>query len=265
MADVLWGVVLLVGYYPLALAWRASARTTLRHALGWALGAWGAWALALSAGGNFGDAGRYAALCLTGCAGVAVLGARRPGAGAWNFVVLGLLAVLLRPLLEGLGALRLEPAHWAFLGATLAVPLVNYLPTRLGPALAPLGGACGLVMARLAGAGWGEGAEVLARGLLAVTPWVALLSYRPGAPAASAFDREWRGFRDRYGLVWGLRLREQFNRAAAHAGWPVRLTWSGLQSSEEGAPPAPGALLDVLRSARRRFDAGEGAPPGEAG
>jgi hypothetical protein len=38
---------------------------------------------------------RYLALCLTGCVGVAVLGARRPGVGAWDFVLLGLLAVLL--------------------------------------------------------------------------------------------------------------------------------------------------------------------------
>ena len=52
----------------------------------------------------------YTALSLTGCAGVAVLGARRPGVGPWNFVLLGLLAVMLLPLAEGLlsrGALHL--------------------------------------------------------------------------------------------------------------------------------------------------------------
>ena len=50
---------------------------------------------------------------------MAVLGARRPGVTAWNFVVAGLLAVLLRPLFEGLGELRLGPAHLLFLGGAL--------------------------------------------------------------------------------------------------------------------------------------------------
>ena len=53
---------------------------------------------------------------------------------AWNFVVAGLLAVLLRPLLEGLGELKLGPAHLLFLAGALAVPVLNYLPTRLAPA-----------------------------------------------------------------------------------------------------------------------------------
>ena len=63
---------------------------------------------------------RYTALCLTGCAGVAVLGARRPGVAAWHFVPLGLLAVLLMPLAEGWGHLQLSPVRAGFLGATLA-------------------------------------------------------------------------------------------------------------------------------------------------
>ena len=80
---------------------------------------------------------RYLALCLTASAGVAVLGARRPGVGPWNFVLLGLLAVMLLPLAEGYlahGAWHLEGPRTLFLAATLAVIVLNYLPTRLGPA-----------------------------------------------------------------------------------------------------------------------------------
>src|SRR2546423_30545 len=82
------------------------------------------------------DPTRYLALCLTGCAGVAVLGARRPHVGAWNFVVLGLLAVMLLPLLETViaGAPSLDVLRVLFLSATLGVGMLNYLPTRLAPA-----------------------------------------------------------------------------------------------------------------------------------
>src|SRR5262245_40582418 len=117
--PVVWGLLFLTGFYPLAEACRANRGTTLRQAVLWALVGWAAWVGAAWAGalGPGADAGpvRYVALCLSGCAGVAVLGARRPGVGAWNFVVIGLLAVLLRPLAEGLGELRLGMPHLAFL------------------------------------------------------------------------------------------------------------------------------------------------------
>ena len=150
-------LALLSGFYPLARAVLANRTTTLRPALAWAAAAQAAWvatavdpeSLALP----------YLALCLSGCAGVAVLGARRPGAGAWNFVVGGLLAVLLLPVASGLGTPRLEPAHLIFSGATLTVVLLNYLPTRPGVA-APLAGAAFALessLARLAGVRIPEG------------------------------------------------------------------------------------------------------------
>ena len=99
-------LLLLTGAYPLGRAWLANRRSSLAHALAWAALAWLAWlgvALAEAWGLGVPVAARYVALCLTGCAGVAVLGARRPGVVAWNFVVLGLLVVLLLPLAEGWG------------------------------------------------------------------------------------------------------------------------------------------------------------------
>ena len=53
----------------------------------WAGGAWAAWVATTWAPGPLAT---YLALCLSACAGVAVLGARRPGVTAWNFVVAGL-------------------------------------------------------------------------------------------------------------------------------------------------------------------------------
>src|SRR5690349_1713002 len=106
-------LVFLMGVYPVWIAWQANRATSLAHAMYWMVAAWVAWggmmlchALNVAMPGR--DVPRYLALALTGCAGVAVLGARRPGMAAWNFVVLGLLAVLLLPLAEEL-LIRTEP------------------------------------------------------------------------------------------------------------------------------------------------------------
>ncbi|HZY85096.1 MAG TPA: hypothetical protein VFE78_09720 [Gemmataceae bacterium] len=258
----LWGLVLLTGFVPLARAWRANRLTALRYAVGWALAAWAAWAGAAAATaarpGADGGLTAYLALCLTGCAGVAVLGARRPGAGAWNFVVAGLLAVLLLPVARGLGVPKPEPWHLAFLGVTLAVGLANYLPTRLSLAVLFVAAGCGVELARLAAVG--PAGELAGRPLLALAPWVGWVVVA-GAPAPAAeFDRLWLAYRDRFGLVWGQRMREQFNRAAANAGWPVFLSWQGLASTGAGAPPPAAQAVATLQAVLKRFGPEEGGP-----
>src|SRR5262249_55111939 len=132
MVNGLCGLVFLSGLYPLWRAGRANRESSLFHAFLWAVGAWTVRGLALAA--EFGTPERafflrYLALCLTGCAAVAVLGARRPGVVAWNFVVLGLLAVLLLPLAEGLltgGRGQLDGVRAVFLAGTVAVGVLNY-------------------------------------------------------------------------------------------------------------------------------------------
>jgi hypothetical protein len=201
------------------------------------------WAAALRPAGEQAEASapeRYLALCLSACVVVAVLGARRPGVGAWNFVVLGFLAVTLLPVAQALvaGGLHLDWYQAALPGAVLLVGVLNYLPTRLGPAVVCLGTGAAVELLTL------TGSEVLVastermapftRWLLDCGPWIAYVEIRRREPPASEFDRLWRDFRDRFGLVWSQRLREQFNRSAFHAGWPVRLYWQGLRM--QGAP-----------------------------
>lgn len=260
-------LLFLSGVFPLACAWHANRLTALRHSIGWAILAWMAWCWLTSAA-FFWSPGvirlvNYLALCLTGCAGVAVLGARRPGVGAWNFVVVGLLAILLLPIAETVvagGELRLEGPRLIFLSATLAVIILNYLPTRLAPAALMLAVGCALEILRLAGTedivDRLEQSQLLVWLLIALAPWAGFerLVWQPEPD--SEFDRIWLDFRDRWGLVWGQRVREQFNSSAAHAGWPVILRWGGLRLVEGAAllePEVQAEMVSVLRALLKRF------------
>jgi hypothetical protein len=231
------GILLLSAAYPFFVAWRANRTTTLRSAIVWAAAAWLAWGSALFVAelrpGTIAVLLRYLALCLTGCAAVAVLGARRPGVIAWNFVVLAQLGVLLLPIAEGLGEVRLDPLRLIFLGGTLAIGALNYLPTRLAAAMVALGLGCGLELALLQQAGNAppglERAAGISRCLLAISPWMAFVGVEAGRRPTSVVDQIWLGFRDSFGLVWSQRVREQFNRAAENAKWPVVLRWRGMR------------------------------------
>lgn len=216
------------GIMPLSAAWWANRRTTLMHALAWTLAAWAAWGWAAFAP----SAVRvYSALGLTACAGVSVLGARRPGAGAWHFVVVSLAIVLGLVVVES--AFLGTPLHagtfrtW-FLATLLGAIVLNYLPTRLWSGALPLAFGCVLALWWLTAGS--EGGYIHAAYLFVwLAPWLAWAGLAGQQPTGSDADRHWRAFRDRYGAIWGLRLREQFNRSAVNAGWPLELGWLGMR------------------------------------
>src|SRR5262249_37084962 len=108
---------------------------SLRHAVLWFAVAWFGWLVAFLASALAVSAPpvRYLALCLSACALVAVLGARQPGMAAWNFVVGGLLAIFLLPLMEqpwNSPTGQLDDSRTLFLASILALGIVNYVPTR---------------------------------------------------------------------------------------------------------------------------------------
>lgn len=267
MWEILFFLIL-TGIYPLTRAWLANRRTSLGHALVWTCLAWTAW---LAAWGSAliqsdGDAIRYAALCLSCCPGIAVLGAKRPGVAAWDLVVVGMLAVMLWPLLESaiLGRDTLGTVNLMFLAGVLAVSVANYLPTRMGPTALLAGGGCvaeWLTLASLRG----DSVHWFAGACIAAAPWLAYVSW-PNRATASAIDRLWLDFRDRYGLAWSQRVCEQFNRAAGNAGWPVSLTWRGLRILPGTQVDATirREMLETMMGLLRRFaepDQGSGATP----
>jgi hypothetical protein len=273
MATVL-AVLFLLGYIPLVKAWWSHRHSALIHTLNWTLIAWTAWIWLYSKGLDSEDqtqtALRYLALSLTACAIVAVLGARRPGVSAWNFVVLGLLAVELLPLAQALlsgGTLHLEWFRIVLLGGVFAVGILNYLPTRLGPAAILFFLVLILEMMELAApenTPFFSGSMLsLSRWGLAFLPWFGYGLLWRKYPPLSEFDRLWLDFRNSFGLVWSQRLRDQFNRSAHHAGWPVFLSWSGLRrTAASGGKNMPNEveMLATLMALMKRFGGEEEAP-----
>lgn len=250
------------GTFPFLLALWYHRHTSLFHAMLWALIAWWSWGVAFWLDPTAGllQPARYCALCLTGCAGVAVLGARRPHVFAWNFVVLGLFAVMLLPLVEAyvIGTRSLDVLRVVFLAGTLAVGIVNYLPTRFGPvALWVILAGAGQIV-RVCAPHWlpGMGETIVFDVVLLKQPWLAWYCLLNVDGRRFPFHLLWRRFRDSWGLVWGQRAREQFNRAAENAGWPVRLAWDGLTQQKDTPAPTPAnheKYEEALRAVLQRF------------
>jgi hypothetical protein len=250
-----WAVILIaLGGLPVLIACWANRRNSLIHALGWALAAWGCWLISGMSGAIL---VRYFALCLTGCAGVAVLGARRPGVTAWHAVVAGLLAVLLIAPAEGLlsGApLSHDTLQIVFLSAALFVGLANYLPTSLGLGALALIAACIIELRRI-GSPIPDQERVISLALAGAAPWLAWLGRMVRVSKGIEVDRLWRDLRDRCGVVWGERVREQFNHAAKHAGLNVTMGWFGLRSIDQPQPTEneQAASVELLSALLKRF------------
>ena len=222
----IWLILLIAsGIVPLARAIWANRRTTLLHALAWGVVAWAAWLwLAITGTSTAG----YFASSLTACAGVAVLGARRPGVGAWNMVVAGLLATLLIPLGQEFltGNSWLSGQLWyLFRAAVLIVTIMNYAASRAMLGAFALSVACVF--------------ESIAKGdyayyfnfavfLAGMSLWLAWVPPFWRDRSSNQCDRIWHGFQDRFGAIWALRMKEQFNLAAKNGDIPIVLTLDGL-------------------------------------
>src|SRR5438128_2767704 len=267
MVATILPLIFVSGFYPIAYATRSNRKTTLLHAIVWALISWFFWSTAnvLTAFQREPESSLVSllALALSGCASVAVLGARRPGVGAWNFVISALFLVMVFLWAEGMMAgsdAILGSVRTTLFASTVAIGVLNYLPTRLAPAALMLAIGCGFEIIVLMGPESLrtnlEAARTIGGLALASVPWIAYarMCWRPLVP--SEFDQVWLDFRDRFGLVWAQRLREQFNASAAHADWPVVLRWAGLRLIPGTRAPdqkKQEAMLDNLRALIKRF------------
>jgi hypothetical protein len=259
-------------------AWRMAGGTALRPALVWVALAMG---LLLAAqvcallepleGGRPG-AGHFTYLAVLSllAALTSVLNARSPGGRVWAGLMVLLVVVFLIPWLEepgrmrrahGLTRLHLD-APWSLFYAILVVMgVTNYLPTQFGAAALGMGILFVLEYLSLTRVDWSAASRATiglwVSWLMALNLWLARWSKKREAVDRSGCERLWFWFRDHWGVVWALRVSERFNRTAGLAGWPVRLTWFGLEPATTlpaGETPAvPDEALATLRGLLRRF------------
>ncbi len=266
MAPSSWAmmIVFLASTPVFVKLWLDNRQTSLAHAVLWAIAAWASWIITLPLEPIGAEPGVYVylALALTGCAGVAVLGARRPGLTMWNAVVGGLLLVELLPVAESLAKQRefqVDVARLIILAGACVIALINYLPTRAfaGVMALAIGCTCEWLRLKHASVGAQRQLDALGRAALAATPACVMLvrSFWP-MRAKHEFDRTWLTFRDRFGVVWGQRLREQFNQSAKHSNWPVNLSWLGLRRLPGVSTTTESqstAMLNTLKALMKRF------------
>lgn len=196
---------------------------------------------------------------------VSVLGARKPGEGAWAILCGLFLAIGLLPMLEGIGLsrrfdvldrLRSEsPWTWFFVLVIIA-GIGNYLLTRFGPAAMILGLGLGwhlrLVWTPDGRAEWrGESWFVLPWSMAVSIALSAILARRARHfESPVVFHQMWIPFRDAWGAAWALRVLERVNQTAARNGWPERLTWFGLIDGEPSQAPDEAGDSKLAEAAR---------------
>src|SRR5205823_2230615 len=91
-------------------------------------------------------------------------------------------------------------------------------------------------------------------GLLGVALCLGLGTRNEGTRSGDRLANLWLWFRDHWGVVWALRVRERFNRAAEGAGWPVRLSWPGPVAPDGGKAGAiPEDAVKTLAALLKRF------------
>jgi hypothetical protein len=257
---------------------RTIRQTTLAGGWWWAGAALASWSLAEAAAAlqsppaaAWLEALRFAAISLSLCPMIAVLGAKRPQHGAWNFVVLSLFAIVALPAAEFLvlrpgQRLVVGDARAWFLWVLLILGPVNYLATRYGfAALLACGGQVvalspylALIRKPLIADAGVAGLVLCVGALLAV--WVAATR---AERASRPLDRVWLDFRDSFGLFWGLRVQERINATAQQSGWRLELTWRGFAWHTNGTNPAKiepavePAVRSTLKGLLRRFVSNE--------
>jgi hypothetical protein len=256
--------------FPWRAAWRGANGTALRPALIWVALALGFLAIAqlvaltepLSSGRPMTGRMTYLSVLALLATLVTVLNARTPGERIWAGLMVLLVVVFLIPWLEEAGRMRrpqgvtlvhLDSPWTLFYGLLVVVGVTNYLPTRYGVAAACLGLALILEYLGLTRADWPAPRRAVVWEWVAWTfalgVWVARWS-ADRAPVGAGFNGLWFWFRDHWGVVWALRNQERFNRTAELAGWPVRLTWYGL---EPVGGRDDGRVLDIPAEAEMTF------------
>jgi hypothetical protein len=205
---------------------------------------------------------RLAAAAGTFCPAIALLGAKRPQDRGWQFIVAALWGILSLPSMHWLlfgGPREMHPAQLGFVALLIGVAALNGIATRYWPtSLLYAGGQAALVAPffPLTDAWLPRSIGPLVGLALIVAAYALRALHVPRARSApTALDRAWLDFRDQFGAVWGLRIMERINAAAAMYGWGISLGWQGFVARDNQTDVAaiPPAVEDSLRTLLRRF------------
>jgi hypothetical protein len=265
-------VTLIAGLAVLLRCRPAVLPTTLVSVWWWSLAALIAWAgaeflAALTPGGDWLAPLRLAAIALSFCPAVSLVGAKRPQHAAWNLVVLALWGIVALPAAENYflhpgQTLTMGDARGWFLWILVLLGPINFVPTRFW--LASLLIAAGQVVAlsrylALLQRPLVSHAELMGLALCGLGILAAALAARRATQAANSYDRLWLDFRDHFGLLWSLRVQERVNAAAQQYGWDLDLSWNGFRRKSDGGalpaidPAMEPALRTTLKGLLRRF------------
>ncbi|MDB5351562.1 MAG: hypothetical protein JWN86_2809 [Planctomycetota bacterium] len=268
-------VTLLIASWSLVRAWKGSKGLTLRPAIVWGFLAVGlgitaqvlGWSEPLQSGRPVAGHWAYLSSLAVLAALISVLGARTPGGGAWAILMGLLVVVFLLPWLEGSGLargaggmdrLRLDPPWSIFFALLILAGVTNYLPTRFGLSAGFVGASLIVELLGLVQSDWPPARRAVVWSLSPLLLALGLILALHGAARPLTPDepltRLWLWFRDHWGVVWALRVRERFNRTAESAGWGVRLGWQGPVWLDADEPrEIPETAERTLATLLRRF------------
>lgn len=270
-------LVLISSFLPIGIAYRAASGTALQGAIVWTVLAITLAMISqvmaltepVSTGRPITGQWAYLATLASFAAAISILNARRPGSGAWAILMGILVLVFLIPWLEGGGLARADrgwdrlrlSAPWTiFYGLLFIAGVTNFLPTRYCGATLIFGAGLAAMFVGLTRTDFSRGA----RGMiwefvpwsLGASIWLGWLSGRR-THSNSSLERLWIWFRDHWGVVWGLRVMERFNRTAELTDWPIRLAWHGVTKADGMTPAMPSDIpesaVETLSALLRRF------------
>ena len=254
--------------------------TTLVTASCWALAglvtACGATLHEINTGGDHpavSDFAWYFSAILLLCPGIAVLGARKPGAAAWSwFVLLPLVLVLLWPAVASTSLqnadhhLELEGPAMIGFAVVLVMSSGNYFGTRYTLPSLLFGASVALFVGPLSPLTSGllpsiNVSRLVGSLLLSVATLITLGRSRLPVSSpdgeTSPLDVLWFEFVDTFGMVWAKRVMDRVNQSAAHEKWVGRLELHGFvwqpDCSDEDRTRTQERLDHTLRWLLKRF------------
>ena len=205
------------------------------------------------------DLGWYFAAVVLLCPGIAVLGARRPGASAWAFfVLLPLVLVLMWPAAASFQVARpadsieIEVPALVGLGLVLIMSGGNYFGTRYTMSTFYYAVAIVLLVVPMSVASPDFIPERSTARFIASLAFLLAVSETSRRSKAdpddeiSRFDVLWFDFMDSFGMVWAKRVMDRVNESARHEKWAMNLELHGFVPVAE-SPPAD----ELLRTEER--------------